>query len=134
LIRFVTNTLKDMKFEVANKEKHSVVSSKLEKLDAQHAPDLKSELVHLSKNGVKHIIIDLKGTRYCDSSGLSAILVANRLCKGENGVFVLTGLEPAVAKLVSISQLDTVLNITPTLAEAEDLLYMEIVSRDLGAE
>lgn len=123
-----------MKFEVENKEKYSRVSSKLEKLDAVHAPELKSELVQLNKNGVKNIIIDLKGTRYCDSSGLSAILVANRLCKGENGIFILTGLEPAVAKLVTISQLDTVLNITHTLSEAEDLMIMEQVSRDLGAE
>jgi anti-sigma B factor antagonist len=123
-----------MKFGVENKEKYSLVTSSLEKLDAQHAPDLKSELVFLNKNGVKNIIINLKGTRYCDSSGLSAILVANRLCKGENGIFVLTGLEPAVAKLVSISQLDTVLNITPTLSEAEDLIFLEQVSKNLGAE
>ena len=123
-----------MKFEVENKEKYTRVSSKLEKLDAQHSPELKAELVQLNQDGVKNIIIDLKGTRYCDSSGLSAILVANRLCKGVNGRFILTGLAPAVAKLVTISQLDTVLNITHTLSEAEDLLYMEQVSKDLEAE
>ena len=123
-----------MKFAVENKEKYALITSKLEKLDAQHAPDLKSELVVLNKSGVKDIIIDLTGTRYCDSSGLSAILVANRLCKGEGGTFILTGLESAVAKLVSISQLDSVLNITPTLNEAEDLLFMEQVGKDLDAE
>jgi len=123
-----------MKFVVENKEKYSRVSCTLEKLDAQHSPELKSELVHLNKSGIKNIIIDLSGTRYCDSSGLSAILVANRLCKGVDGIFVLTGLEPAVAKLVTISQLDTVLNIAPTLAEAEDLLFMEQVSKDLESE
>lgn len=123
-----------MKFAVENKEKYALIKSNLEKLDAQHAPDLKSELVVLNKSGVKDIIIDLTGTRYCDSSGLSAILVANRLCKGEGGTFILTGLESAVAKLVSISQLDSVLNITPTLSEAEDLLFMEQVGKDLDAE
>ncbi|NNC83019.1 MAG: STAS domain-containing protein [Flavobacteriales bacterium] len=123
-----------MKFRIDSKEKYTLVKSELEKLDAQHAPDLKSELVYLNKNGVKNIIIDLTGTRYCDSSGLSAILVANRLCKGEDGTFILTGLEPAVAKLVSISQLDTVLNITPTLNEAQDLLFMEQVEKDLDED
>ena len=123
-----------MKFAVENNEKYALIKSNLEKLDAQHAPDLKSELVVLNKSGVKDIIIDLTGTRYCDSSGLSAILVANRLCKGEGGTFILTGLESAVAKLVSISQLDSVLNITPTLSEAEDLLFMEQVGKDLDAE
>jgi anti-anti-sigma factor len=120
-----------MKFTTDKKEKYTLVKSELEKLDAQHAPDLKSELVVINKAGEKNIIIDLSGTRYCDSSGLSALLTANRLCKGAEGVFVLTGLEPAVAKLVSISQLDSVLNITPTLSEAEDLLYMETISKDI---
>ncbi len=123
-----------MKFAVESKEKYALITSNLEKLDAQHAPDLKSELVVLNKSGVKDIIIDLTGTRYCDSSGLSAILVANRLCKGEGGTFILTGLESAVAKLVSISQLDSVLNIAPTLSEAEDLLFMEQVGKDLDDE
>ena len=70
-------------------------------------------------------------TRYCDSSGLSAILVANRLCKNANGSFVLSGLQRSVAKLISISQLDTILNIVPTIDEAHDLLAMEEVERGL---
>ena len=114
-----------MKFEIENKESYTIVSSRVEKLDAQVAPDLKSELVFLSKNGVKNLIIDLSDTRYCDSSGLSALLIANRMCKEHKGVFVLTGLNEPVKKLVVISQLDSVLNITHTLSEAEDLLMME---------
>jgi len=123
-----------MKFKIEKKETHTVVSSQLEKLDAQFAPELKSELVLINREGMKNIIIDLSGTRYCDSSGLSAILVANRLCKGSEGVFVLCGLEPAVQKLVSISQLDSVLNIAPTLSEAEDLLMMEQISKDVSED
>jgi anti-anti-sigma factor len=123
-----------MNFKIENKEQYSIVTSGLEKLDAQFAPDLKSELVFLNKNGVKNIIIDLSGTRYCDSSGLSAILVANRLCKSSEGTFVLSGLEPAVQKLVSISQLDSVLNIAPTLSEAEDLQMMEQIGKDVADE
>jgi anti-anti-sigma regulatory factor len=59
-------------------------------------------------------------------------LVANRLCKNSNGTFILTGLQRSVSKLISISQLDTILNITPTIEEAVDFLTMEEVERDLG--
>ena len=83
---------------------------------------------------INNIIIDLSDTRYCDSSGLSAILVANRLCKNSEGVFVLCGLQRSVSKLISISQLDTILNITPTLNEAVDFLAMETIEKDLGSE
>lgn len=120
-----------MNFKIENKEQYTIIASQLEKLDAQVAPDLKSELVYLNKNGVKSMIIDLSETRYCDSSGLSALLIANRMCKEKNGTFVLTGLNDPVKKLIVISQLDSVLNITPTLSEAEDLLMMEELGKNL---
>lgn len=120
-----------MKFEIDNKEKVSVVATRVEKLDALNAPELKSEFVVLNKSGVKNIVLDMSTTRYCDSSGLSAVLVANRLCRENNGSFVLCGLQDTVKKLISISQLDSVLKITPTVTEAIDLVYMEEVERDL---
>jgi anti-anti-sigma regulatory factor len=48
--------------------------------------------------------------------------VANRLCKNANGTFVLTGLNDAVERLITISQLDTVLNISNSLDEAVALI------------
>ncbi len=121
----------DMKFVVDQKDKLAVISTKIEKLDAIHAPELKSEIVMLNKSGVKNIVMDLSETRYIDSSGLSAILVANRLCRDANGSFVLCGLQETVNKLITISQLQSVLKITPTCNEAIDLVYMEEVEREL---
>ncbi|MEN9977382.1 MAG: hypothetical protein RLZZ493_1238 [Bacteroidota bacterium] len=107
-----------MNFKVLNEEKYTVVSVKAEKLDAQIAPDLKNELIQLQKNAVNTIIIDLSATRYCDSSGLSAILFANRICKDVNGMLILAGLQPTVLKMIAIAQLDKVLTIMPDCAAA----------------
>lgn len=112
----------EKKFEVTKFDNHTVISILVEKLDTHIAPAVKSELVLIAGNGEKNIIIDLQKARYCDSSGLSAILVANRLCKNANGTFVLTGLQTAVERLISISQLDTVLNITDNVEQAVDLI------------
>jgi anti-sigma B factor antagonist len=122
---------KTMKFEVIQKDKVAVIASKVEKLDALHAPELKSEIVMMNKEGHKNLIIDLTETRYIDSSGLSALLVGNRLCRDSNGTFVLCGLQDGVKKLIAISQLESVLKITPTQNEAVDLVYMEEVERDI---
>lgn len=122
-----------MNFTIDKQEKYTSIQVHVEKLDTTVAPALKSELVMLNAHGTKNIIIDLSETRYCDSSGLSAILVANRLCKNVNGVFVLTGLQESVKKLVSISQLDTILNITPSFNEAVDFLFMSEVEKELGS-
>lgn len=111
-----------MSFQIDKTDKYTIIKLLAEKLDSNLAPSLKSELVVISTDGAKNIIIDLTDTRYCDSSGLSAILVANRLCKNSQGSFVLTGLQDSVKKLISISQLDTILNITTTVDEAKDML------------
>lgn len=111
-----------MEFKIDKFENHTLIKVLEEKLDTHIAPTLKSELVLVSGNGEKNIILDLGNCRYCDSSGLSAILVANRLCKNANGKFVLTGLNDAVERLITISQLDTVLNISNSLDEAVSLI------------
>jgi anti-sigma B factor antagonist len=121
-------------FEIDRQEKYTVIKIKVEKLDSNVAPALKSELVVLNSDGVRSMIIDMSETRYCDSSGLSSILVANRLCKNSNGSFVLTGLQEPVKKLIAISQLDSILNITPSLIESIDLLIVEEVERDMENE
>ncbi len=123
-----------MNFEIEKKDNYATVKVLAEKLDSQISPALKSELVVLNADEFNNIIIDLSDTRYCDSSGLSAILVANRLCKNSEGTFVLCGLQRSVSKLVSISQLDTILNITPTFEEAVDFLAMNKIEKDLDTD
>ena len=114
-----------MDFKIDKQEKYTLIQVLVDKLDTHIAPSLKSELVLIAGNGEKNIILDLSNCRYCDSSGLSAILVANRLCKNANGTFVLSGLQTAVERLITISQLDTVLNITNTIDKAVEYLDKE---------
>lgn len=122
-----------MKFSIENGDKYAAISAHVEKLDSLSAPDLKTELVYLAKSGVRNVIVNLEKTRYCDSSGLSALLTGNRMSKEHGGTFVLSNLQPAVEKLVQISQLDKVFNITPTQNEAVDMVMMEEIERELGS-
>jgi len=114
-----------MDFKIEKLDTYTQIQVMIDKLDTHIAPSLKSELVLIAGNGEKNIILDLSNCRYCDSSGLSAILVANRLCKNANGTFVLSGLQTAVERLITISQLDTVLNITANIDEAAEIINKE---------
>jgi anti-anti-sigma factor len=119
-----------MKFSIDKKDKYSLFKLEDEKLNTLNAPKLKSELVVLNASGTKNIILDLSEVSFVDSSGLSAILIGNRLCKNVNGTFAVTRLNDYVAKLVKISQLDSILNILPTVEEAVDFVMMEEVERE----
>lgn len=111
-----------MNFETTQNNNTAIVRTLVEKLDATNASELKSELLVLNKNGVNSIVIDMEGTRYCDSSGLSAILAANRLCKDSSGQFVLCGMNDNISNLIKIAQLDRVFTLAKNQDEAKSLL------------
>lgn len=102
-----------------------------EKLDSSVAPGLKSELITLHAEGVRNIVLDLSEVKYTDSSGLSALLVGNRILQEDGGIFVLVSLSDHTSKLIKISQLDSVLNILPTVEEGVDTVFMHEIEKDM---
>lgn len=120
-----------MKITVEKKDKYTVIFLQEEKLISTVSPELKAQFVYLNGQGERNIILDLTGARYCDSSGLSAILVGNRLCKNANGSFVLSGVHETIMKLINISQLESVLTIVPKKEEAVDTVLMEEIEREV---
>ena len=123
-----------MKYTVDKQEKYTLYTLQEENLNALIAPDLKSKFVILFNEGVENLILDLSEVKYVDSSGLSAILTADRLWK-QLGTFILTGVQhPAVKKLIEISQLNDVLTLIPTVSESIDYVYMEDLEREISGE
>lgn len=120
-----------MKFQVDKRDRLVIVKLNEDKLLSNLAPQLKSEMVILNNEGFKNIVLDLADVQYVDSSGLSALLVGNRLCKEASGTFVLTGLNFHIQKLIKISQLEPILNIVPSINESVDYVMMEELDRDL---
>ena len=120
-----------MKYTIDKQEKYSLLRLHEEKLDSSVAPSLKSELITLHAEGVRNIILDLTEVKYTDSSGLSALLVGNRIVQEEGGIFILTCLSDHTMKLIKISQLDSVLNILPTVEEGVDSVFMHEIEKDL---
>ena len=121
-----------MKYSVDKQEKYTVLSLQEENLNSVVAPNLKSELVILRNEGIENLILHLEDVKFVDSSGLSAILTANRLWS-DIGHFVLTGVEhTSVKKLITISRLDTILNIGTTLEESIDSIMMDNLNKELN--
>jgi len=120
-----------MKYTIDKQEKYSLLRLHEDKLDSSVAPNMKSELITLHAEGYKNIILDLSEVKYTDSSGLSALLVGNRIVQEEGGIFVLCSLSDHTKKLIKISQLDSVLNILPTVKEAIDAVLMHEIEKDL---
>lgn len=123
-----------MKFTLDKHEKYVLIKLNESKLNTLITPQLKSELILINTEGQRNIILDLSAVKYSDSSGLSSLLVGHRLCSNAAGSFIITGMNESISRLVNISQLETVLNIVPSVEEGIDLIFMEEIEKDLRKE
>lgn len=120
-----------MEFNIDKRERFCIVKVNGDKLLSSYAPELKAALLRVNSEGFKNIILDLGNVQYIDSSGLSVLLVGNKLSTNSDGTFVATNLNQSVQKLIKLSQLDSILTTVPTLSESIDYVMMEELDRDL---
>ncbi|MFN0049613.1 MAG: STAS domain-containing protein [Cytophagales bacterium] len=120
-----------MKFTTERTEQYTLIQIHAEKIDALRTPQLKTEITTLHAEGTNNFIIDFSDVKYIDSSGISAILLAKRVCENAGGILAIFGLNEGVRKVLGIAQLDKVLTILPTLAEAIDAIFLHAIEADL---
>lgn len=107
-----------MKIDVKKNGTATILKIKERKLDATVSPDLKGEFLVLCKPSLKELVIDLKDVEFCDSSGLSALLIAERKMRENGGSVKLVGVQKKVMSLLKISHLDRAFPIYDTVAKA----------------
>ena len=76
-----------MLFELEHHEKFNILKIAEKKITAEYSAQLKVEFMQLAQEN-KSLICDLGQVDYSDSSGLSAFLIADRLFKEKNFVFI----------------------------------------------
>lgn len=121
-----------MKFSVDKHEKYVVLKLNEAKFSNEITPQLKSELILLNAEGYRNVVLDLSDIKECDDSqDLSSLLVGDRLCKKANGLFILTGVNQCVATILQMSNLEESLSIVGRLEEAEDLIFMDEIEKEM---
>ena len=107
-----------MNFDVHKNGAATVFKLKERKLDSTVSPELKGEFLLLCKPKVESLVIDLADVEFCDSSGLSALLIADRKMKEHGGKEKLIYVHKKVSSLLKISMLDRVFDIQESAAHA----------------
>jgi anti-sigma B factor antagonist len=108
-----------MNFETKHVGDITIFKLNEKRLDTNISGLLKGEFTMLLKvEGVNKLIIDLSDVESCDSSGLSAILVANRIMSTNEGKIRLAAPSEKVSTLINITQLDRVLHVSESVEQA----------------
>ncbi len=82
-------------------------------LDAVSVPDLRPVLDDLISKGHKKIVVDLKGLRLIDSSGVGAIVYLFRRVRGFGGTVVVRGANDQPLAILRLLKLDQILIDSP---------------------
>jgi anti-sigma B factor antagonist len=109
--------MKKKTFETEVHKGHTLLRLNVEKLDTQVSPQLKAEFLVLCRAPLKKLIVDMSAVKSCDSSGLSALLVAERMMRELKGEVHLVVPHPDVRNLFRITQLEKVFAIHATTEE-----------------
>lgn len=72
--------------------------------------------------GYKNIILNLTALKHVNSSGLGIFIRMLTRTRTQGGDVVITGINPGVSNLFTITKLHTIFRFAPTVAEAADLL------------
>lgn len=88
-----------------DKQGARVVLSVSGELDAYTAPGLEDQIARLMTEGTSDIVLDLSQTEFLDSSGLRAILTAQRKLTEQHGKLTLRAPSEPVTRLLEITGL-----------------------------
>ena len=89
-----------------------------EEIDITNVDGLRAALSQAAEDRPGTLVIDLTGTRFCDSAGLHAFVDAHKRARAEGGRVLLAVSGTAVLRILEISGIDRVLPRFGSVAEA----------------
>ncbi len=100
--------------------KDNIVIFKLENqtVEGNVSTEFKAKMLIIAQPNIDALIIDLSKVEAIDSSGLGALLLANRQLKDNDIPVILVGVRDFVRSLMSMTKIDEVFLFYPTIDEA----------------
>jgi anti-sigma B factor antagonist len=92
------------------------------RLDASNAQTLKERLEQLIDGGISYLVVDLAQVPFIDSAGLAALVSALKATRRVGGNVMLSGVQPQARTVFSLTMLDQVFAIHPSIEAALESL------------
>jgi anti-sigma B factor antagonist len=89
-----------------------------EEIDITNAPELRSALLAAATAGRGRLVADMTRTRFCDASGLHALLAAHKRAHAEGGEMLLVIPSTVVLRVLTVTGIDRVIPNFTSLDEA----------------
>jgi anti-anti-sigma regulatory factor len=123
-----------MDFKIDTRDTFSVITPESENITVNMTDDLRSTFEKMRQSGSQNFIVDLQNCKTIDDDALQSLVDMHEECYSMGRSLVFTGVKGKVLASLKVSETDTLLNVTPKMIEAIDIISMEILERDLYGE
>jgi anti-sigma B factor antagonist len=87
-------------------------------LDVFTSPRLRETLLDVVEGGALHLIVDLSGVEFLDSTGLGVLVGIHHRLQAHDGTMSFVGASERLRRVFHITRLDKLFTIHPTLDDA----------------
>ena len=107
-----------MKYELSESGDVSILRIQEQRLIYENLDRIQEQFISLVESGKRQILIDLCDVEYIDSFAVGFIMDMYRRLTAQEGSLRLSGLRPRVKKILTITRVDNVIDIHPTIEDA----------------
>lgn len=87
-------------------------------IDLRTARTVRTGLVDVAEAGFRCIIVDFQQVRFCDATGLGALVAAHNRLRADDGELRLAGVRPAQRRIFRITGLDRLFTLHESVEDA----------------
>jgi anti-anti-sigma factor len=115
-----------MKFAIENDNNIIVFTIKENSIGTELAPELKAKILIEAQPNIKGMIFDLSSVESIDSSGLGALLLANRTLRDFSIPVIIVNAGIFVMNLMQMTQINQLFEFYTSIDEAKSALLKQI--------
>jgi anti-anti-sigma factor len=123
-----------MKFKIDTREKFHVITLQETALAANMTAELENCLLPFLQNDVKNLLLSLKDIENIDNAAAECLVKIQQSFYDKYASFVICEMKSRVEKELDENGILELINLTPTLSEAMDIVQMEGIERELMDE
>ena len=120
-----------MNVKIDTKEKFHVITLPGPSISATMTEELSSSLLFYLEKDVKNIVLVLKDIESIDNAAAERLVSVQQKFYENNASFVICELQRPLEEFLDRNQLLEMMNVTPTVSEAGDIVQMEEIEREL---
>ncbi len=120
-----------MEVKIDTKEKFHVITPIVSELSATMADQIDKILLPFLQENIKNVVLNLEQVQHMDKAIAEQLIHIQQQFYENNASFVCCALGEALEAFLADCELLELLNVTPTVSEAGDIVNMEEIEREL---